>query len=150
MEKVVVKFKKLDERAILPKYQEEGSSGFDFHCLLPDNKSSIILEQKSELIIDTGLSCEIPLGYEIQVRPRSGLAFKHQITIINSPGTIDSSYRGKLLICLYNLGEDPVVLTNGDRIAQGVLMKVPKADIIEVDELSETKRGEGGFGSTGN
>jgi len=91
----------------------------------------------------------IPEGYEVQVRPRSGLAFKHQITITNSPGTIDSSYRGEIMIIVYNLSDKDFSVKNGDRIAQGVLSFVPTANFVEVDELDATHRGSGGFGSTG-
>jgi dUTP pyrophosphatase len=153
MDKTVkIKFKKLDPRAIVPKYQDEGASGFDFHCVLNEDyvkRSFLKLLGHSQEIVSTGLACEIPDGYEIQVRPRSGLAFKNQITITNSPGTIDSSYRGEIKVSLHNLGDETLIINSGDRIAQGVLCIVPKASITEVDELSETERGSGGFGSTG-
>jgi dUTP pyrophosphatase len=128
----------------LPKYQTAGSAGLDV-CA---NMNSTIPCEGIRLI-STGLSVEIPEGYEIQVRPRSGLALKHGVTVLNSPGTIDSDYRGEIGIILINLGPFPFVIKEGDRIAQLVLSKVEQIEWTPVLLVSETKRGEGGFGSTG-
>jgi len=119
---------------------------------LDDNDEMEIVEivgPGKQRIIDTGLSVAVPEGYELQVRPRSGLSFKHKITVTNSPGTIDSDYRGEIKIIIFNLGEEDFVINKGDRIAQGVVNKIEQFDIQEVDDLDETERGGGGFGSTG-
>lgn len=130
----------------LPRYATEGSSGLDIRAAL---KNKIILEPGKVVLVPTNLSVEIPLGYEIQMRPRSGLAAKHGIGLLNSPGTIDSDYRGEIKVILFNFGEEPFEINSGDRIAQMVIAKVYKADIIESDILNESIRGEGGFGHTG-
>jgi len=144
MVKILVK--KLDSSVKLPSYKTEGSSGMDLMALT--NKSIKILPQKSYLV-PTGISVAIPKNYEIQVRPRSGLAAKNNISVLNTPGTIDSDYRGELKVILFNHGSDEFLINNGDRIAQIVLMPIHKIDFEEVDQLPETIRGEGGFGSTG-
>ena len=156
-----LKFKKLHKDAVIPKYQTKGSAGFDFHALLVkdygENSNSTDsademytwIEPNSQKIIDTGLSVAVPPGYELQVRPRSGLSFKSQITVTNAPGTIDSDYRGQIKIILFNLGDKPFYIDNGDRIAQGVVNKIEQFKIQEVEDLDETERGTGGFGSTG-
>lgn len=130
----------------LPDYQTAGASGMDIRASLEEN---ILLKPGKRFLIPTGLFVEIPQGYEIQVRPRSGLAIKHGITCLNTPGTIDSDYRGEIKIILINLGEEDHVIENGSRIAQLVVSRVEKASLIEVQEIVETKRGTGGFGHTG-
>ena len=144
MVKILVK--KLDSRVKLPSYKTIGSSGMDLMALT--DKSITILPKKSYLV-PTGMSVAIPKNYEIQIRPRSGLAAKKNISILNTPGTIDSDYRGEIKIILFNHGSDEFLINNGDRIAQIVLMPVHKIDFEEVDNLPDTVRGEGGFGSTG-
>jgi dUTP pyrophosphatase len=140
-----IKIKKLVEDAIIPKYQTSGSAGFDFHTV-----EDVTVFPKETKLVSTGLAFEIPEGYELQVRPRSGISLKTKVRISNSPGTIDSDYRGLVSIIVDNIsshGSLPYEIKKGDRIAQGVICKVNQAVFIE-DELSETERGEGGFGST--
>ncbi|MBJ05079.1 MAG: dUTP diphosphatase [Flavobacteriales bacterium] len=129
-----------------PEYKTDGASGMDIKAYLSEPISISPGQSRS---IPTGLFFEIPAGLEIQVRPRSGLALKHNITVLNSPGTIDSDYRGELLIILINHSQNAFKISNGDRIAQIVLAKVEKIIWQEKDLLSNTKRGSGGFGSTG-
>ena len=143
---VKILIKKLNSRVKLPKYKTDGSSGMDLMALL--DKPISIMPQKSELI-PTGLSIAIPDNTEIQIRPRSGLAAKNNISVLNTPGTIDSDYRGELKIILYNHGSKEFVVKNEDRIAQMVLVPIIKATFEVVEELPETIRGAGGFGSTG-
>ena len=130
----------------MPAYKTEGSAGADV-CAFLD--SPIVLKKGDRALISTGLSFEIPSGYEIQVRPRSGLALKNGVTVLNSPGTIDSDYRGELKIILANFGQDDFTVNSGDRIAQIVISTVTTANFISVNSISETLRGAGGFGSTG-
>ena len=144
MVKILVK--KLDSRVKLPSYKTVGSSGMDLMALT--DKPITILPKKSYLV-PTGISVAIPKNYEIQIRPRSGLAAKNNISVLNTPGTIDSDYRGEIKIILFNHGSDEFLINNGDRIAQIVLMPIHKIDFEEVDNLPDTVRGEGGFGSTG-
>ncbi len=144
MVKILVK--KLDSRVKLPSYKTIGSSGMDLMALT--NKPIKILPQKSYLV-PTGISLAIPKNYEIQIRPRSGLAAKNNISVLNTPGTIDSDYRGEIKIILFNHSSDEFLINDGDRIAQIVLMPVHKIDFEEVENLPDTVRGEGGFGSTG-
>ena len=144
MVKILVK--KLDSRVKLPSYKTVGSSGMDLMALT--DKPITILPKKSYLV-PTGISVAMPKNYEIQIRPRSGLAAKNNISVLNTPGTIDSDYRGEIKIILFNHGSDEFLINNGDRIAQIVLMPVHKIDFEEVDNLPDTVRGEGGFGSTG-
>jgi len=144
MVKILVK--KLDSRVKLPSYKTIGSSGMDLMALT--DKPITILPKKSYLV-PTGISVAMPKNYEIQIRPRSGLAAKNNISILNTPGTIDSDYRGEIKVILFNHGSDEFLINNGDRIAQIVLMPVHKIDFEEVDNLPDTVRGEGGFGSTG-
>ena len=144
MVKILVK--KLDSRVKLPSYKTIGSSGMDLMALT--DKPITILPKKSYLV-PTGISVAIPKNYEIQIRPRSGLAAKNNISVLNTPGTIDSDYRGEIKIILFNHGSEEFLINNGDRIAQIVLMPVHKIDFEEVDNLPDTVRGEGGFGSTG-
>ena len=129
----------------LPKYQTEGSSGLDLHANLD---KSITLNKNDIVLVPTGLFIEIPEGYEAQIRSRSSLALKNGIFCLNSPATIDSDYRGELKIILASLTDTPFTINHGDRIAQMVFAKVEKIDFEEVDSISDTKRGEGGFGST--
>jgi len=130
----------------LPKYQTSLSAGLD---LLADLTEEIALEPLERRLIPTGLSLELPAGYEGQVRPRSGLALKQGLTCLNSPGTIDADYRGEVGVLLVNLSKERVILKRGDRIAQLVIAPVVQAVLAEVEVLTETARGEGGFGSTG-
>ena len=152
---VPVKVKKLDPRAIIPKYQKDGDAGFDFYALLEEGLEYIKVEPYCQKIINTGISCTIPVGYEIQIRPRSGLALRYEITITNSPGTIDSGFiiPNEIKIIIKNLSINKAfVIKNGDRIAQGVLSAVPMAIFEEVEEVEEKDRNRdrnGGFGSTG-
>lgn len=153
--KVKLRIKKLDEKAVIPQYAHEGDAGFDFSAIVSEKDAmgeyvdKVIIQPGEKYIAKTGLAMAIPMGYELQVRPRSGLAYKHGITIINSPGTVDSTYRGQVMIILLNTGTVPFEIQNGDRIAQGVINKLPIVEITEVEDLDETERGEGGFGSTG-
>lgn len=130
----------------LPSYETIASAGMDLRANLD---SSIELKPLERAIIKTGLFIELPIGYEAQVRPRSGLAAKKGITVLNSPGTIDADYRGEIGIILVNLSNEPFVIENGERIAQLIIAKHERAEWTEVSELTETSRGEGGFGSTG-
>ena len=138
--------KRLSKDVALPKYETEGSSGLDLAA--NTDKQIKILPGKSE-IIPTGLAVAIPKNFEIQIRPRSGLAAKSQISVLNTPGTIDADYRGELKVILINLGNKVFAVEKGLRIAQMVLSPVIKAKFKEVEELESTKRGSGGFGSTG-
>ena len=144
MDKVLIK--KLDQKARLPSYKTEGSSGMDLMALI--EKPIKIAPGKSALI-PTGLSIAIPDDLEIQIRPRSGLAAKSNIGVLNTPGTIDSDYRGELKIILFNHGNKDFIVNNNDRVAQMVLMPILKMELEEVDQLPESIRGSGGFGSTG-
>ena len=130
----------------LPAYETAHAAGMDLRAFLPE---SIVLKANTRAIIPTGLFMEIPVGFEAQVRPRSGLAFKHGITVLNSPGTIDADYRGEIGVILVNLSHEDFVIENGERIAQLIIAKHERAEWLEVTELSETSRGAGGFGSTG-
>ena len=149
IEQVEIKIKRLSrefEDIPLPSYSTRGSSGMDVRAALDED---MFIEPGKVAVIPTGLSFEIPEGYEIQVRPRSGLAAKHAIGILNSPGTIDSDYRGELKIILMNFGEEKFKIARGERIAQIVLSKVYAAKIVPSEKLNNTERGEGGFGHTG-
>ena len=130
----------------LPAYQTSGSSGMD---LIANLSEPITLNPMDRKLIPTGLFIAIPDGHEVQIRPRSGMAFKRGLTVVNAPGTIDSDYRGELMVALINLSNESQVIMDGDRVAQMVLAKYEKVEWSEVDTLSETVRGEGGFGSTG-
>ena len=138
--------KRLSENIPLPKYETSGSSGLDLAANI--DRAIEIKPGKSE-IISTGLMVAIPKNFEIQIRPRSGLAAKNQITVLNTPGTIDADYRGELKVILINLSDKTFIVKKGLRIAQMVLCPVIKATLKEVETLEETKRGTGGFGSTG-
>ncbi len=143
---VTVRFRKKDSTVSLPQYETAGSAGADLRAHI---SSSVTIKSGEHRLISTGLYPEIPSGYEIQVRPRSGLALKKGITVLNTPGTIDSDYRGEICVNLMNLGSESFVVNDGDRIAQAVVAPVIQASFLETDMLSETERGEGGFGSTG-
>ena len=144
MSKVLIK--KLDPSVKLPSYKSEGASGMDLTAFL---KKSITIKPKTSSLIPTGISIAFSKDYEIQIRPRSGLAVKNNISVLNTPGTIDSDYRGEIKIIIYNHGNDDFEINNGDRIAQMVLVPVMKIEFEETDTLPETLRGKGGFGSTG-
>ena len=146
---VEIKIKRLSEEfndVSLPSYATEGSSGMDVRAAIKD---STIIPSGKVALVPTDFSVEIPEGYEIQVRPRSGLAAKHSIGVLNSPGTIDSDYRGEVKIILMNFGEGGFKISRGDRIAQLVVSKIYKANLTESDSLELSRRGEGGFGHTG-
>ena len=143
---VKILIKKLNPKVKLPSYKTDGSSGMDIMAFI--DKPISIIPKKSELI-PTGFSIAIPDNTEVQIRPRSGLAAKNNISVLNSPGTIDSDYRGELKVILYNHGNKEFIVNNEDRIAQIVLVPIIKATIEEVESLPETIRGDGGFGSTG-
>ena len=130
----------------LPSYATPLSSGMDLRAAVEDK---VIIKPLERCVIPTGIAVEIPPGYEGQVRPRSGLALKKGITVLNAPGTIDADYRGEVKVILINLGQEEVVINRGDRIAQLVIAPVVRAKVEEVEDLSTTERGEGGFGSTG-
>jgi dUTP pyrophosphatase len=146
-QKIPLKIKRLENfEGTLPAYQTELASGFDVRAQVP---ASIFLQPGERAMVPTGLSFEIPAGYEIQARPRSGLAAKQGISLVNTPGTIDADYRGEVKIILINLGQEVVEIKNQDRIAQLVLCPVIQAEFEVVDSLGESARGHGGFGSTG-
>ena len=134
------------EGASLPEYQSKGSAGADLRALL---KEPVILAPGKTALIPTGIFIEIPEGYEAQIRPRSGLALNHGITFLNSPGTIDSDYRGEIKIIMTNLGEENFKIENGMRIGQMVFARVFRGEFINTDELNKTERDEGGFGHSG-
>ena len=130
----------------LPEYQTPGSSGLDLHAAV---KEPVALKPGEVRQIPTGIRVAIPAGYEGQVRPRSGLALRHSIGLVNSPGTVDSDYRGEVGVLLINFGKEPFVIRRGDRIAQLVVARVEKVEFVEVRELESSRRNDGGFGSTG-
>jgi len=144
MVKVLVK--KLNSKAQLPKYKTSGSSGMDLMALI---ENPIKIKPQESALIATGISIAIPEGTEVQIRPRSGLAAKFSISVLNTPGTIDSDYRGEIKIILFNHGKEEFTINNNDRVAQMVLMPILKAEFEEVEDLPETLRGSEGFGSTG-
>jgi dUTP pyrophosphatase len=141
-----VRFVKLRPGALAPRYMSAGAAGLD---LASAADGPLALAPGARVAVPTGLAFEIPHGFEGQVRPRSGLARKHGIGLPNAPGTIDSDYRGEVMVLLVNLGSDPYVIQPGERVAQLVIAPVTIAELEEVSELSETKRGDGGFGHTG-
>lgn len=147
MDKIQVKIKKLEHfKGDLPQYQSAGASGFDVRAQLSE---SITIMPGTRVMVPTGLSFEIPFGYEIQARPRSGLAAKNGLTVLNTPGTIDADYRGEVKIILINLGQEPMQINDQDRCAQLVIAPVLQAEFVLSNDLSDTARGAGGFGSTG-
>lgn len=139
-------FVKLAPDAILPEYKTDGAAGADL-CAYVD--AEIRLRPMERRLIPTGVFVELPSGYELQVRPRSGLALKCGVTVLNTPGTVDSDYRGELQVLLINLGSEDFVIKNGDRIAQAVITEVSRASFIVTNSLSATERGSSGYGSTG-
>ncbi len=148
MNKIPIQIKRLnqDNDVPLPAYESVGSSGMDIRA---DLKVPLVLNPSEIKLIPTGFALSVPFGYEVQIRPRSGLALKHGVGLVNSPGTIDSDYRGEVGIIMTNWGSEPFTIKRGDRIAQMVISKVFKADIVETDNLDDTSRGRGGFGHTG-
>ena len=144
MSKVLIK--KLDPSVELPAYKTDGASGMDLMAFI---KEPITLKPKSSCLVPTGLSVAFSNDFEIQIRPRSGLAAKNNISVLNTPGTIDSDYRGELKVILFNHGNNDFLINNKDRIAQMILAPVIKIDLEQTNDLPETIRGEGGFGSTG-
>ena len=143
---VKILIKKLDPAVKLPEYKTDGASGMDITAFI---EKPIEIKPKSSTLVSTGLSVAFSKDYEIQIRPRSGLAAKSNISILNTPGTIDSDYRGEIKVIIYNHGNDDFIIKNGDRIAQMVLTPVVKMELEETLDLPETVRGTGGFGSTG-
>ena len=144
---IKIQIKKLSKSVSIPKYETLGSSGMDLAAHIKDN---IIINSGEKALVSTGIFIAIPRGYEVQIRPRSGLAAKKNITVLNTPGTIDADYRGEIKVILINLGKEKFVIENGERIAQMVVCPVVQANLEEVSELSETERGSGGFGSAGS
>ncbi len=145
---IACKFQKLEHATDLPlpKYETDHSAGMDLRAA-PENP--VVLKPGERALIPTGLKMQIPIGYEAQIRPRSGLAYKHGITMLNTPGTIDSDYRGEVKVLAVNLGQESYTFHHGDRIAQMVIAPVVQAKIEQADVLETTRRSEGGFGSTG-
>jgi len=147
LEKITLKIKRSKNSNLpLPAYETDGSAGMDIRASLDDD---VILEPGDIKLIPTGISVSIPMGYEGQIRPRSGLALKHGIGMVNSPGTIDSDYRGEVGIIMANYGKKSFTIKHGDRIAQMIITRICHAVIEEVSELNSTKRGQGGFGHSG-
>ena len=143
---VKVLIKKLDKKVKLPEYKTTGSSGLDLTAFI---EKEIVIKPGENALVPTGISIAIPEDTEVQIRPRSGLAAKNNISVLNTPGTIDSDYRGEIKVILYNHGNIDFTVNNGDRIAQMVLVPVIKMELNEVKDLPDTIRGERGFGSTG-
>ena len=144
MTKILIK--KLSDKVLIPKYETPGSSGMDIAALIDED---ITIKPGHTVIIPTGFALAVPEKYEIQIRPRSGLAAKNSVTVINTPGTIDSDYRGEIKVILINLGKKEFIVKDGMRIAQMILCPAMQGELVEVSELSSTTRGAGGFGSTG-
>ncbi|MDR6769490.1 dUTP diphosphatase [Azospirillum sp. BE72] len=132
----------------LPSYATEGAAGFDLRAAVPADEPAV-LDPGKRMLVQTGFAVGLPAGWEMQIRPRSGLAVKNGVTVLNTPGTVDCDYRGPVGVCLINLGEEPFTIARGDRIAQAVIAQAPQAALVEVGSLDETARGTGGFGSTG-
>lgn len=142
--KMKIRLLKLHPNAVIPAYQSAGAAGFDLCCV-----ESLEIPPLGRALVSTGLALALEEGYELQIRPRSGLALKHGITVLNTPGTVDSDYRGEIKVILINLGAESFSIQAGDRIAQGVVSRLSIAEFCEVEGLDETARGAGGFGSTG-
>lgn len=152
--KSLVKLKKLDHYDTdfdLPKYESEQAAGADIRACLPQGSTgkTLVIEPGQRVLVPTGLAMEIPAGFEVQIRPRSGLSLKTQLLVVNSPGTIDADYRGEVKIIMGNFGNEPEVIEHGQRIAQMVLCPITQASFAWSEQLSTTERGAGGFGSTG-
>ena len=143
---VKVLIKKLNSKVQLPKYKTDGSSGMDLMAFI---EKPINIKPQESVLIPTGISIAIPEDTEVQIRPRSGLAAKSSISVLNTPGTIDSDYRGEIKIILFNHGKEEFIINNNDRVAQMILAPIIKAEFEEVEDLPKTLRGSGGFGSTG-
>ena len=141
-----IQIKKLSNAVLIPKYETSGSSGMDIAAHIEEN---IIINPGEKALVPTGFSLAIPNGYEVQIRPRSGLATKKSVTVLNTPGTIDADYRGEVKVILINLSKEKFIVRNGERIAQMVVCPIAQVQLDEVKELFETDRGSGGFGSTG-
>ncbi|WP_231841052.1 dUTP diphosphatase [Deferribacter desulfuricans] len=139
-----VRIKKIHPDAQIPQYATNGSSGFDFYTV-----EEIVIQPKETKLIKTGLQIALPIGYELQIRPRSGLSLKTPLRVANTPGTVDADYRGEICILVWNTEDKPITIEKGTRIAQGVICKIEQVNFIETDELDDTDRGDGGFGSTG-
>ena len=144
---IKIQIKKLSNEVLTPKYETSGSSGMDIAAY---TEQAIIINPGEKALIPTGFSLCVPQGYEVQIRPRSGLAAKKGVTVLNTPGTIDSDYRGEIKVILINLSKEVFSVKSGERIAQMVVCPVIQVDLEEVKELSDTKRGSSGFGSTGD
>jgi len=146
MTALIVRFRRLPDNPDLPlpAYATAGAAGFDLRAAV-----AAVLEPGARLLVPTGFAVAVPHGYEMQLRPRSGLAARHGITLLNTPGTVDSDYRGPLMVCLINLGSEAFIIARGDRIAQAVVAPAPQLALVEIDDLDATIRGEAGFGSTG-
>jgi dUTP pyrophosphatase len=147
---VVVRVKRLPhgEGLPLPSYQSAHAAGLDMVAGVPEGQP-VELKPGARALIPTGFALELPVGFEAQIRPRSGLAIKHGVTLLNSPGTVDADYRGELMVILVNHGREPFIVRRGDRIAQLVIAPVASVEIAAVEDLGATERGQGGFGSTG-
>ena len=141
---MTVKFRRIDPSAMLPTYAHPGDAGMDIRSI-----EEAVIEPGCHRLVRTGLAMALPPGYEAQVRPRSGLALKNGVTVLNSPGTIDEGYRGEVGVILANFGSEPFVISKGSKIAQIVVAPYTRADIVERAEIDDTERGDGGFGSTG-
>ncbi len=137
-----------DKELPLPSYESPGAAGADIRASLPESRA-ITIEAGQRLLVPTGLSFEIPINFEIQVRPRSGLSLKTDLLVVNSPGTVDSDYRGELKVIMGNFGKKPIMVEHGDRVAQLIVAPIIQADFLVANELSASDRGSGGFGSTG-
>lgn len=144
-----IAFKRWEDNADLPlpAYATEGAAGFDLRASLP--KGPVTLHPGEWRLVPTGFAVGLPRGYEMQIRPRSGLAAKHGVGVVNGPGTVDCDYRGQVQVCLINFGKTAFEIAHGERIAQAVIAPAPQFQLVEVAELDETERGAGGFGSTG-
>ncbi|MBY0309025.1 MAG: dUTP diphosphatase [Phycisphaerales bacterium] len=145
---VPVRFKRLSPRAVEPRYHSDQAAGMDLSACLPEGET-VTLQPGQIVKVSLGFAVALPVGYEAQIRPRSGLATRHGVTVPNAPGTVDSDYRGEMVVALINLGREPFTVEHGLRVAQMVVAPVSHAELIEVEELDETARGAGGFGSTG-
>lgn len=141
---MTIKINKLHQEAIIPQYQTQGAAGFDLHAI-----DSYVIKPRESALIKTGLAIELEEGFELQVRSRSGLALKHNIAVLNAPGTIDSDYRGEVMVILFNHSNSDFIIKKGDRIAQGVVAKYERVDFEVCTELTQTQRGSSGFGSSG-
>jgi dUTP pyrophosphatase len=144
-----LKVRKLSPRATTPRYHSQGAAGLDLSACLPEGTTEVIIAPGKVEVVPTGIAIAVCPGFEAQVRPRSGIATRHAITLPNAPGTIDSDYRGEVLVPLINLSSEPFAVTHGMRIAQMIIAPVARAHVVEVADLEATARGAGGFGSTG-